>query len=273
MPVPPPHRLAFRQLAGLLRPWRLYAVSSCASTNTLAARYRQQGRLYAPAVVVASRQTAGRGRGSNRFISDQGTLTVTFAYPPTSELPTGLIPLLSGLAVRDSAAELLGGLPVSVQLKWPNDVLVDGRKLAGLLCERVHCVDLIGIGLNVATDPKRLAVLERPLRLHGGAGASMPQAATSLELAGATVTRQQALLTVARHLHTLLAGNEPLSSILRRYDMHHLLVGREVTLALSDSERVTGRCSGIDSLGRLLLQTPSGLRRVLSGQVVSWSSS
>jgi BirA family biotin operon repressor/biotin-[acetyl-CoA-carboxylase] ligase len=59
--------------------------------------------------------------------------------------------LLAGLAVRNAAAELTGC--EAVQLKWPNDILHDGRKVAGLLCERIEKVDLVGLGLNVNLDP------------------------------------------------------------------------------------------------------------------------
>lgn len=269
MPLPPEHRYRWESLAEAVRPWRLYPVATCRSTNTLAARYRQLGRLFAPAVVVASRQTAGRGRGTNRFISDAGTLTVTFAYPCDGDVAPALLPLLAGLAVRDAAAELLGDLPVAVQLKWPNDVLLDGRKLAGLLCERVHGVDLIGVGLNVATSPRRLAALERPPRRPRGVQAAKPQPATSLELAGRNVPRQDALVAVARHLYGVLLARESPQALLRRYHTHHLLVGRDVTLDLGD-ETVTGRCTGTDAGGRLLVQTAGGMRRIISGQVLAW---
>src|SRR5690606_16632698 len=106
---------------------------------------------------LTSQQTAGRGRGGNRWFSGSGSLTVTFAMPIEEHLQPHQLPLVAGLAVRATAELLLQSavrlhLP-PVQLKWPNDVLCDGRKVAGLLCERIRRCDLIGIGLNVNLSP------------------------------------------------------------------------------------------------------------------------
>src|SRR5439155_18507359 len=79
-----------------------------------------------------------------------GCLTVTFVLPVEDQLQPHQIPLLAGLAVRNAAAQLAGSNKIA--LKWPNDVLFDGRKLGGLLCERLDKVDLIGLGLNVNLD-------------------------------------------------------------------------------------------------------------------------
>ena len=83
----------------------------------------------------------------------QGSLTVTFVLPIDERDQRRTSSLLAGLAVRDAAVELTG--EPGVQLKWPNDLLHEGRKLGGLLCERVMKVDLVGIGINVNLDPAR----------------------------------------------------------------------------------------------------------------------
>lgn len=261
MPTAVTQGYQWKPLAEAVRPWRLYGVSSCGSTSTLAARLRSQGRLFAPAVVVASRQTAGRGRGNNRWLSDGGTLTATFAWPVEAEVPPTQLPLVAGLAVRDAAAELLAGLPVSVQLKWPNDVLVEGRKLAGLLCERVHNVDLIGVGLNVATSARRLDAVAGP---RGGL------AATSLELAGRLNGRSEVLAVVARHLIAALSSREHFAGLLLRYDRHHVLVDRQVTVDTGDGQRVRGVCKGLDPTGRLVVTHGRQTHRILSGHVAAW---
>lgn len=261
MPVTVTQGYSWKPLAEAVHPWRLHGVSTCGSTSTLAARLRAGGRLFAPAVVVASRQTAGRGRGNNRWFSDAGTLTATFAWPVEAEVPPTQLPLVAGLAVRDAAAEVLSGLPVSVQLKWPNDVLVEGRKLAGLLCERVHNVDLIGIGLNVATSPRRLSAV-----VSGGGG--LP--ATSLELAGRLRGRSEVLAVVARHLGAALSARENFAGLLLRYDRHHVLVGRQVTVDTGDGQQVRGVCKGLDPTGRLVVTQGRQAHRILSGHVAAW---
>src|SRR5688572_30222561 len=135
-----------------LKPFKLHWFPRLRSTNNHAAELRRRGGLFAPAVVLTGRQVAGRGRGSNAWWSAAGSVTVTFVFPVEEHLSPHQVPLLAGLAVRDAAAELVGDDRVA--LKWPNDVLYDGRKLAGLLCERVSKADLIGVGLNVNNHPR-----------------------------------------------------------------------------------------------------------------------
>src|SRR4051812_22768577 len=148
-------RAAFQleRLRQHVRPFRLFWFSRLRSSNDHAAELRRRGKLFAPAIVLTSSQLAGRGRGSNLWWSDAGSLTVTFVFPVEEHLSPHQVPLLAGLAVRDAAAELCGD--ESVALKWPNDVVHGGGKLAGLLCERVSKVDLIGVGLNVNTNIQR----------------------------------------------------------------------------------------------------------------------
>ncbi len=223
---------------------------------------RREGRLYAPAVVLTPRQTAGRGRGGNKWSSDAGTLTVTFALPPDAGHQPHHLSLVAGLAVRDAAQELVGPGEV-VMLKWPNDVYAGegGRlKLAGLLCERMEGIDIVGIGLNVRTDLSRLP---REVR----------ERATSLEVLGSNATPTDALIAVARHLRGATEDRQPLSAVLRRYDAHHALVGRRVRVRTGEgAEDVTnGTCRGLDAQGRLVVANPAGIHRVISGQVESWS--
>src|SRR5688500_14403447 len=114
-----------------LKPFRLYWFPRLRSTNDHAAVLRKRRELFAPAVVLTGNQLAGRGRGSNKWWSDGGVLTVTFAMPIEEHLAAYQIPLAAGLAVRNAAADL--SRQDSISLKWPNDVLYEGRKLAGLL--------------------------------------------------------------------------------------------------------------------------------------------
>ncbi|MEA2736622.1 MAG: BirA family transcriptional regulator, partial [Humisphaera sp.] len=102
-----------------IKPFKLHWFPRLRSTNDHAAELRRRGELYAPAIVLAGRQIAGRGRGSNSWWSAGGSITVTFVFPVEEHLSPHQVPLLAGLAVRDAAAELLGDEKVS--LKWPND--------------------------------------------------------------------------------------------------------------------------------------------------------
>jgi len=243
-------------LRASIKPFRLHWFPRLRSTNDHAAALRKRGELFAPAMVLTGRQLAGRGRGSHTWWSGPGCLTVTFVIPIEEHLAPHQVPLLAGLAVRNAAAEIAQDQRVA--LKWPNDVLYDGRKLAGLLCERVHKADLVGLGLNVNLDP-------------GKAPAALRERITSLaSITGREFDMADALVAVARHLRTtLLHRDERLfSHFLHEYDSHHALVGRRVSVINNGGPPATGKCEGLDSTGRLLLRDRNRtLHRIVAGQV------
>lgn len=239
-----------------IKPFRLHWFPRLRSTNDHATELRRRGELYAPAAVLAGRQTAGRGRGAHAWWSGPGCVTVTFVFPLDERVLPHQLPLLAGLAVRNAAAEACGN--DGVRLKWPNDILYDGRKVGGLLCERVLKADLVGLGLNVNLDPS-------------SAPPDIRDRVTSLAAAaGRALDLTEVLGTVASHLHRVVTqdADRPFLHVLREYDLHHALVGERVTvLDGADSAGVSGRCEGLDEMGRLLLRSKSGLHRVISGHV------
>jgi BirA family biotin operon repressor/biotin-[acetyl-CoA-carboxylase] ligase len=253
---PSTSRFRVAELRGRVRPFRLFWFARLRSTNDHAATLRRRGELYTPAIVLAGHQTAGRGRGANAWWSRAGCLTVTFAIPVEENLAPHELPLVAGLAARDAAAELSG--EASIQLKWPNDVLFEDRKLAGLLCERVNGADLVGIGMNVNLD---LASAPGGLR----------NTITSLSaIRGEPVDITDCLATLASHVgQTLLRrGEKTFPAFLNEYQRHHALAGRKITVdAGHDAAPISGRCEGIDAGGRLLLREGKTLHRVIAGHV------
>jgi BirA family biotin operon repressor/biotin-[acetyl-CoA-carboxylase] ligase len=242
------------QLRAGAKPFRLHFFPRLRSTNDHAAALRRRGKLFAPAMVLTSHQIAGRGRGSNSWWSGPGCITVTFVLPSDDHLAAHQIPLIAGLAVRDVAAELSGA---DIQLKWPNDLLYRGRKLAGLLCERVQRADLIGIGLNVNLDPNRAP---RGLR----------EQITSLNaITSEPLDMGDVLIRLAQRLHPALSRRRerPFAQVLKDYDAHHALAGRRVTVQLDHAPPIVGTVQGLDSHGRLLVRSRSGLQRIIAGQV------
>jgi BirA family biotin operon repressor/biotin-[acetyl-CoA-carboxylase] ligase len=207
-------------------------------------------------VVLTGHQTAGRGRGANAWWSQPGVLTVTFVLPIDERFAPHQLPLLAGLAVRDATAALLPGAPV--KLKWPNDLLIENRKLAGLLCERVHKADLIGLGMNVNVDPER-------------APPALRHRITSLSaLAGRPLDLNAVLMGIARGLYAMLHRQDErtFGQLLVRYDEHHALIGRRVSIAAhADDPPISGKCEGLDPMGRLLVREGRVLHRVIAGQV------
>jgi BirA family biotin operon repressor/biotin-[acetyl-CoA-carboxylase] ligase len=232
------------RLRAQIKPFRLHWFSRLKSTSDHAARMRRESRLYAPAAVLTGRQLAGRGRGHNRWAAPAGCLTVTFALPIRENLQPHQLPLVAGLAVREACVQLTGSQ--DIHLKWPNDLLYDGRKLAGLLCERIDKSDLVGLGLNVNTRPG-----DFPPALRGST-------ASLREIAGQELDMTAVPIAVAKHLHrlTLAIGEVPFAELLRDYDRHHALAGRRVRVVVND--------------GRLLVRERGTLHHVISGHVVAW---
>jgi BirA family biotin operon repressor/biotin-[acetyl-CoA-carboxylase] ligase len=244
------------RLRSAIKPFRLHWVSRVGSTNDYATMLRKRGELFAPAIVLTGHQTRGRGRNSNTWWSGEGSLTVTFVLPIDEQLLPHQLPLIAGLAVRNAAAEVSGN--DAIQLKWPNDLLYRDRKLAGLLCERVHKADLIGLGMNINQE----SGLPRSLR---------QRVVWLSQIAGRPIDKAELLIAVVKHLHPMLTrrAHQPFAHVLREYDRHHALLGRHVSITPGESEpQISGTCQGLDSMGRLLVRQRNGTpQRVIAGQV------
>lgn len=243
-------------LSESVRPIRLHYFPVLASTNDKAVEMRKLGLLYAPAMVLTSRQTAGRGRAGNRWFSDAGSITVTYVLPVEENLQPHQLPLVAGLAVRDACTELTGRR--DIQLKWPNDVIYEGRKLAGLLCERILGVDLIGIGLNVNITPTDL-----PADLRLG------MASLSL-ISGSPHDLTRILIRLTQHLQQNLRTrhSRPFAAFVEEYRQHDGLLGRQIAVhPPGEAKAIRGTCEGIDTEGRLLLRSGLNLHRIIAGSV------
>jgi BirA family transcriptional regulator, biotin operon repressor / biotin---[acetyl-CoA-carboxylase] ligase len=242
------------------KPLRLHWFARVGSTNDQAARMRRRRELFAPAMVLTGNQSSGRGRGEHRWWSAKGCLTVTFVLAAEEGLMPQQVALVAGLAAREVAARMCGR--ADVLLKWPNDVVWEGRKLAGLLCERVDGVDLVGVGLNVnlgeGDAPRGLR--EKVVSLSRIGGRVVDINHVLIELAGELRRRM-----VARKVHLA-------ASFVGEYERHHWLSGRRVRVETGAGgggvEVVEGWCEGIDQLGRLLVRDGRALRRVVTGRVV-----
>lgn len=244
------------RLTSAIAPYRLYHFDRLASTNDKAAEMRRAGTLFAPAIVLADEQTAGRGRGHNRWFSSSASITVTYCLPTQEHLLPNQLPLVTGLAVRNAAAELTGHSAIS--LKWPNDVLYDGFKFAGILCECVGGINLVGIGLNVNVDDSAVP-------------ADVRERMTSLSLIShRDFDQTDTLIALTRHLQQMLQTwqSHPFATFLEAYRRHDALLGHVVQVNVSpDLAEICGVCEGLDSDGRLLVRDERQLHRIIAGSV------
>ena len=231
-------------------PFRLVFLPEIPSTSDEGARRVAAGELSPPAVVTTALQTAGRGTRGRMWHSVPGSLAATFVMPIRWDRPIHHVPLLAGLAVRKGLSSFAPG--EEMKIKWPNDILLAGRKVAGLLCERKHGVDLVGIGVNTSTGD--LAPVTAQLDTVAGA---------LLE-----VDRWTVLQALAREVHmALLSGSAvPWSQAIRQWAMHDALSGKVVVVQTPAGE-IAGRIEGLDEEGRLLLAEGSRVHAIASGTV------
>jgi BirA family biotin operon repressor/biotin-[acetyl-CoA-carboxylase] ligase len=233
-------------LARAVRPARVLLHARLRSTNTRASDLVESGRLTAPAIVVASVKTAGRGQHENAWWSDAGSLCATFLLSADPAMPVGQIPLRAGLAV---ARVIAGLLPeTEVRVKWPNDVFAGDRKIAGLLCARGRGMDLIGIGVNVRTNLRRAPHEVRD------------RAASLSQFLRHPPRRDELLADLWRAVQEARSD----ASWPDDYRRRHLLHGRCVTVDSGDV-LVRGTCLGVDEQGRLLIEHDGHTSALTSG--------
>lgn len=239
------------------RPDWLQWLDSCPSTNTWAIAHLS--RLHHGDVVFTPQQTAGRGQHSRIWRSPSGVLTASFVLE-ISIIQRLELPLLAGLAVIYAVEDLLPDCQGLLRLKWPNDVLLHGHKLAGILCEGSQGAVVVGIGLNCC------AVFDSA-ELAGAASLHQISATLPSELALLERLRHYLLQTAGLLRHsTGLTGRSPgLLPALRQRDA---LLGQSILLELN-GETIAGEAAGISDQGYLLLRLPTGeVRSFVSGHIL-----
>jgi len=238
-----------------LPPW-LIALESCPSTSTWALQHH--AALVHGAVVWTTRQTAGRGRDGRTWHAPPGVLTASVLLRPDRPGDPRHLALAAGLAVAHAVNDLAPEAPVTI--KWPNDCLLHGRKLAGILCEvpAGGSALVVGLGMNVDPDwshaPEAAALTAQT--------AALAEVATPPTLPELLATLRRYLLEAAGVIAT--GGFARLLPALRARDA---LLGRPITVRDAD-RTLTGTAAGLDDDGALRLDTGRGIMAVRSGHVV-----
>jgi len=279
-------------LTGPGRLWRdVTVLAETGSTNSDLLAAARAGAAEGT-VLAAEVQTAGRGRLDRRWTCPpRAALSFSVLLRPDGvpAVARGWIPLLAGVAV---AAGLRAQAGLDARLKWPNDVLVGGAKIAGILAEQAGDAIVLGIGINVTTRRDELPVPH----------------ATSVVLAGAAPDREQLLVAVLGELETwyrrwvaavaagppvvagpvlagpvlagpVLAGTAAAGTALAgpggdpaglraEYLRLSATVGQQVRVSMPGGKLVTGRAGDVDATGRLVVGTASGPVAVSAGDVV-----
>jgi BirA family transcriptional regulator, biotin operon repressor / biotin---[acetyl-CoA-carboxylase] ligase len=248
------------QLQGTIFAKHLHHYYKIGSTNTAAMEAASAG---APegSVFLAEQQTAGRGRAANQWHSERssGIYCSVILRPALAPSDALILSLAAGLAVYSAVQEI--DSRVLPDLKWPNDVLIEGKKFSGILTEmnaevtRVRYV-VVGIGINVnqSSFPVELQTIATSLSLATGTEWSRVELCTAL------------LKSLDREYRSLLQDPEAAKSILRRFQERSSSVrGRQVEV--EENAGLEGLTDGLDERGFLTVRTARGVRTVLSGTV------
>ena len=220
------------------------------STNDEIRRLLHEGAEHG-LVVHADEQTAGRGRLAHTWFSPPGNLYMSVLLrtgQPAARCAE--LSFVAALAVADTVETLL---PRQMQatLKWPNDVLVKGSKISGILLEQVDDATILGIGLNVLEAPSNTAYKTTTIVANGG-------------IASVDGARDILLENLRQHLQTW--ETEGFDPIRLRWLARSYPIGAAIA-ASAGSQPVTGHFAGLDADGALLLDTPLGRQRIVAGEV------
>lgn len=245
--------------ASSARPGWLIELATCPSTNSWALDHLRE--LADGACVWTEHQTAGRGRGANRWLAPAGVLTASFVVPVPAQVPVTYLSLCTGLVIAHAVEDHASS--ARVQVKWPNDCYLGGRKLAGVLCERPASGDVdrvvIGIGLNL--DPRWEQSPDTLLFATDRAQAP----ASVAEVCDPPPDPIAMLTSLRRYLleSTGLLAAGGWKHLLPQLRQRDWLSGQRVRIE-SAGERMSGVAEGIDDTGRLLVRRAGGATCAIS---------
>lgn len=266
-------------LAATCRDWQIDVVETTGSTNLdLLTRLRRDASC-APLLRAAMRQTGGRGQRGRAWQSVPGdSLTFSLAYTmPGGPAELAGLSLATGVAVVEGLSDLPLSAPHALGLKWPNDVLLRGGKLAGILIETLPAGPgrigvVIGIGVNLRRAADVAARIDNAAPSDDGTTSS----------AAVPVTPPAALesVLVDPDMSTvLIALVQRLATMLNRFAAHrfgvfrddweamHAYGGASIRVIENGRDLLQGVALGVDSQGRLRVATPDGERTIASGEV------
>ncbi|WLS01994.1 biotin--[acetyl-CoA-carboxylase] ligase [Shinella oryzae] len=234
--------------------FRHEALTDVSSTNTECLERARNGAL-SGLWVTAVRQTGGRGRRGRAWFSEPGNLYASLLLIDAAPMDRlGSLPLAVAVAVQDAISRVMPLDASDVLIKWPNDILIERRKVCGILVEGETLADgrhalVIGIGINVAVAPE--AGLYPVARLRDfGVSASPDELFAHLF--------QSMVKTLS-----LWDGGQGIAAIMERWKQVAGGIGENITVNLPDRS-ISGRFAGIDDTGLLKLETDDGGTRLIA---------
>lgn len=240
----------------LLDDYHLLSYDTLDSTNEEGKRLAEGGASHG-AVIWAKKQTAGRGRMQRQWVSEEGNLFVSFLLEPLCDAMTcAQLSFVAAVAAVEALKPVLPGR--ALQCKWPNDILLEGKKLGGILLESFACTGqgvkrdrkwvIVGLGINIDSFPEEV---DYP--------------ATSLKAAGVEII--SAKIVLSRFVHHFILEydrwqQKGFAAVRKDWLASAFGIGKKVEVRLPN-ERISGVMRGIDRDGLLELTLPGGKKRTV----------
>ena len=250
---------AARLTRALTGPGRVFTHVRCLpTTGSTNADLAAEAVAGAPSgsVLVADHQSTGRGRFDRRWEAPPGTSVAVSVLLRPTDLPLERwlwLPLVTGVAVAEALRVVAG---VDALVKWPNDVLIGGKKVCGILSERIESADgalaVVGMGVNVSLTREELPV----------------PTATSLALEGFPLDQSAIVAGVLNHFARWYEAWTVRGNLRAEYVARCASIGADLAVHLDGEPPVLGVGRGVDRYGRLEVATPGGLRVFAVGDVV-----
>lgn len=242
----------------------IYYFSELTSTNITANQLAEGGldKTREGTIVIADRQSRGKGRAEKRWISPPGGIWISIIlYPDAIPSRMPLITLMTAVAVTKTIIELFP--QTNVRIKWPNDVLIDGRKVCGILTEMSTVANtikwvIVGIGINANNDSSQLPEEIRKNSL------SLKEL-TEKSIIRANLIRHLCI-ELERYYELLKKGDSAL--ILEEWKSYNNILGKRIDVDIGD-KIITGKAIDINEKGALILKTDTGeTKEIISGSVL-----
>ena len=231
-------------------PFRGWHYDKAGSTNDIARGMAAAGAPHAT-VIHADEQTAGRGRRSHTWFSPLGNLYLSVLLRTGQPLHRNIeLSFLTALVVADTVEQLLPSMNKAL-LKWPNDVLVQGSKIAGVLLEQADDSTIIGIGLNISQAPTNTAYKTTTIVANGGT---------------ASVIAAREILLHYLDLHLAIWRKAGFPPIREQWLSRSYSIGAALQVH-QQGQTISGAFGGLDSGGALLLDTAVGRQRIFAGDI------
>lgn len=242
-------------------------LEECDSTNSYLKRNYEQVKVKLPVLVTSALQTAGRGREQRTWLSSRGKgLYSSFGFNLAARQYLNMLPLISGFSVIETLQAASGISNIELGIKWPNDVLCRGKKIAGILIENIimetqlFCIAGIGINLNHTKEDFPGELAERATSLKMASGSSSDYAAEEVNPLLARF-----LFLWLEKLET--SEQEEIIRTANRYS--HFLMDQPISFHQTSDRLISGIFKGINHDGGLILESNEGNRGIYySGEIL-----